>query len=83
MLQRAAQAPALVNGGAFMADEARQYAWFKETATPQGGLSGGVTSNWYAWGMHLGQQQVVYSVQCLKPDFCLHMQRWPAQENAS
>jgi hypothetical protein len=83
VLQRAAQAPALVNGGAFTTDQARQYAWFQETATPQGGQSGAAVTNWYAWGLHSGQQQVVYSVQCLKPDFCLRIQRWPVQENAS
>ena len=83
VLQRAPQAPVWINTGAFTAEESQRYAWFSETATPQGGQSGGVMTNWYAWGMHLGQHKVVYSVQCLKPDFCLRVQPWPVQENAS
>jgi hypothetical protein len=66
-----------------VADGAGHYAWFKETAVPQGTQNGATLTNWYAWGLHLGQQRVVYSEQCLKPDFCVRMQRWPVQEGAT
>lgn len=83
VLQVLEQAPPLTGPGALRADLAKRYAWFQETATPHDVLGAAVLTNWYAWGMHLGQRTVVYSQQCLKPDFCLRMQRWPVQETAS
>jgi len=83
VLQAAAQVPPLQLHGLRVADGAGHYAWFKETAVPQGTQNGATLTNWYAWGLHLGQQRVVYSEQCLKPDFCVRMQRWPVQEGAT
>ena len=77
-----AQAPPLAGPGSLAPDLAKRYAWFSETATPLGAPEGGVLTNWYAWGRHLGQPTVVFSEQCLKPDFCLRLQRWPVQEDA-
>ena len=81
-LRMLAQAPPLAGPGSLAADLAKRYAWFAETATPLGAPEGGVLTNWYAWGLHLGQPKVVFSEQCLKPDFCLRLQRWPVQEDA-
>jgi hypothetical protein len=36
----------------------------------------------FAWGRHRGLWTVVQSEQCLAPDFCLKLQRWPVQEEA-
>jgi len=81
-LQTLAQAPLLAGPGSLAPDLATRYAWFSETATPHDGTVGGILTNWYAWGLHLGQRTVVFSEQCLKPDFCLRLQRWPVQEDA-
>jgi hypothetical protein len=83
VLQALAQAPPLQGPGSLTAGLAKRYAWFQETATPHEGIFGGVLTNWYAWGLHLGRRTVVFSEQCLTPDFCLRMQRWPVQEDAS
>ncbi len=71
---------------------ARTYTWYQETYTrvpPKhaGGEAGtsllAQAPAWFAWGPHLGQWTVVYSYQCLTPDFCLKLQRWPPQEAPS
>lgn len=67
-------------------DMAARYTWFQETAVPADAANAPnrpPSTSWFAWGLHLGQPMVVYSEQCLGPDFCLRMQRWPVQEGAT
>ena len=54
---------------------AQQYQWFRETSRHKGEAN--LPDAWFAWGKHRGSHDVVYSVQCLTSDFCLHLQRWP------
>lgn len=81
--------PASALSGSVHPDMAARYLWFHESATPADTAAAPYTpgsaplTSWFAWGLHLGQPMVVYSEQCLGPDFCLRMQRWPVQEGAS
>ena len=59
---------------------AQRYQWFHETSTSTNGGLPGLPDAWFAWGKHRGQYDVVYSEQCLAPDFCLRLQRWPVTE---
>ena len=70
--------PAIELPASLPADIATRYRWVQETATA---ANRAALTSWYAWGLHLGRAAVVYSEQCLKPDFCVRMQRWPAQED--
>ena len=45
-----------------------------------GQLEPALPDAWFAWGKHLGVNQIVYSEQCITPDFCLKLQRWPLLE---
>ena len=63
------------------ADKARSYQWFQETASPQG-PGPALPPAWFARGRHLGVDTIVYSEQCLAPDFCLKLQRWPLRDEA-
>jgi hypothetical protein len=60
------------------------YQWYRESAQL---LVGQVETNlpdaWYGWGRHRGVNQIVYSEQCLAPDFCLTLQRWPQLEESN
>lgn len=56
------------------------YHWFRESVAQ--GSPGALPDSWFALGKHLGQSTVVYSRQCLSADYCLHLQRWPVQEDA-
>jgi hypothetical protein len=66
------------------ADKAAGYRWYRESVQPQsvGGTSK-LPDAWFAWGRHRGSDQIVYSEQCLAPDFCLKLQRWPLLEEAN
>jgi len=70
--------PAIELPASLPADMAKHYRWVQETATA---TNGAALASWYAWGLHRGQPTVVYAQQCLKPDFCVRMQRWPVQED--
>jgi Group 4 capsule polysaccharide lipoprotein gfcB, YjbF len=54
---------------------AQGYQWFVERSA-----GGQLPDAWFAWGRHRGAWDVVYSHQCLSPDFCLRLQRWPVKE---
>ena len=54
------------------------YHWFRESVAS--GPSAALPDSWFAVGQYLGQTAVVYSRQCLRPDYCMHLQRWPVQE---
>ncbi len=56
------------------AEVAKRYKWFREFASP---LKGEASTAWYAVEVQMGRHVVVYAEQCLKPDYCLQMQRWP------
>jgi hypothetical protein len=63
--------------------KAMQYKWFRESATVVSGQGGAALPDaWFAWGMHRGEPSIVYSQQCLAPDFCLKLQPWPLLEEA-
>ena len=60
---------------------AQGYRWFRESATPLGGqLGAALPDAWFAWGKDRGEYTIVYSEQCITPDFCLKLQRWPLLE---
>ena len=59
---------------------ARRYSWYVERATQADGT---VIQSWFALGRPGGLPAIVYSEQCLQPDYCLRMQRWAAQESDS
>ena len=58
----------------FSSDVARAYACFRETATS---LDGATMTAWYAVDTRMEGKVVVFSEQCLKPDYCFRLQRWP------
>ena len=61
--------------------KARGYQWFRESAKPLAGRSGvELPDSWFALGDYNGESKIVYSQQCLAPDFCLTLQRWPLWE---
>jgi hypothetical protein len=90
LLVMAVPPPAAALQSSMHAEVAARYAWFQEIALPRDGVdtatlpaSSVLPHSWFALGLHLGQSLVVYSEQCLRPDFCLRMQRWPVQEGVS
>jgi hypothetical protein len=66
------------------ADKASGYRWYRESVLPQPGQAiPPLPDAWFAWGKHRGVNQIVYSEQCLSPEFCLKLQRWPLLEVAN
>lgn len=66
------------------ADKAAGYRWYRESVQAQQGQAAPTLPDaWFAWGKHRGESQIVYSEQCLSPDFCLKLQRWPLLEEAN
>jgi hypothetical protein len=64
--------------------KAASYRWYRESVLPQPGqTTAALPDAWYAWGKHRGVNQIVYSEQCLSPDFCLKLQHWPLLEEAN
>jgi hypothetical protein len=64
-------------------DKAANYRWYRESVQPQTGQTTPLLPDaWFAWGKHRGVEQIVYSEQCMSPDFCLKLQRWPLLEEA-
>ncbi|QHJ01649.1 hypothetical protein GT347_20630 [Xylophilus rhododendri] len=51
--------------------------WFEERTVPQG-LASGLPAARFAVDLSSQQERVVYSEQCLSPDFCITTQIWPA-----
>lgn len=63
--------------------KAQTYQWYRESAAVVQGQEGvALPDAWFAWGKHRGIETIVYSEQCLAPDFCLKLQRWPLLEEA-
>ena len=61
--------------------KAQTYRWYRESAEPLAGQRAkALPDAWFAWGRHRGVDTIVYSEQCLAPDFCLKLQRWPVLE---
>lgn len=52
--------------------------WFSETVQDS---ADPLPTAWFAWGRHRGQADIVYSRQCLSPQYCLQLQRWPQDPN--
>jgi len=50
--------------------------WFSEDAQNS---AAPLPTAWFAWGQHRGQASIVYSRQCLSPQYCLQLQRWPQE----
>jgi hypothetical protein len=69
------------------AEKAAGYRWYRESVLPQPGQATlstvALPGAWFAWGKHRGVSQIVYSEQCLSPEFCLKLQRWPLLEEAN
>jgi hypothetical protein len=66
------------------AAKAASYRWYREsTLLQQGQTTPALPEAWFAWGKHRGVNQIVYSEQCLSPDFCMKLQRWPLMEEAN
>lgn len=60
---------------------AQGYQWFREAATPLNGQGAAALPDaWFALGQRGGKPAIVYSEQCLAPDFCMKLQRWPLVE---
>jgi Group 4 capsule polysaccharide lipoprotein gfcB, YjbF len=56
-------------------DTAKSYKWFQEGSNTRSGVT--LPTQLFALGLHRGGQTIVYSEQCLQPDFCMKLQRWP------
>jgi len=54
--------------------------WFQEATLSSTGRI--MPPAWFAWGRLGGNFTVVYSEQCLAPEFCLRLLRWPLQDRA-
>lgn len=52
---------------------ADRLSWFREDVTSSEALP----TAWFAWGRYRGQNDIVYARQCLSPEYCLQLQRWP------
>lgn len=57
-------------------DSAASLQWFREDVQ---GSKDPLPTAWFAWGQHRGQAGIVYSRQCLSPQYCLQLQRWPQE----
>ncbi len=55
---------------------AKNLHWFSESSISR---SAPLPLAWFAWGSHRGQPSIVYSRQCLSPQYCLQLQRWPQE----
>jgi len=63
--------------------KAAEYRWFRESVISASGAGGPTMPDaWFAWGRHRGVETIVYSEQCIAPDFCLKLQPWPLLEEA-
>ena len=63
--------------------KAAEYRWFRESVISASGAVGPTLPDaWFAWGRHRGAETIVYSEQCIAPDFCLKLQPWPLLEEA-
>ena len=63
--------------------KAAEYRWFRESVIFASGAGGPTMPDaWFAWGRHRGAETIVYSEQCIAPDFCLKLQPWPLLEEA-
>lgn len=56
-------------------DVAQGYQWFQAIGHTSAGNT--LPVEIFAWGRHRGGQTIVYSEQCLAPEYCLKLQRWP------
>lgn len=52
--------------------------WFQEATLRSTGRS--MPPAWFAWGTLGGTPTLIYSEQCLAPEFCLRLMRWPLQD---
>ena len=75
--------PPIALASSLPAAKAAEYRWFRESVTSAPGDGApALPDAWFAWGRHRGAETVVYSEQCLSPDFCLKLQSWPLLEEA-
>lgn len=57
---------------------AQSYRWYRESSSGDGNQA--LPVSWFAVGRHQGHPAVVFSFQCLAPQFCLSLQRWPLEK---
>lgn len=64
------------------AAELATLAWFEETPQTRAAAAPDTDtgSAWFALQGEPGEQRVVYSRQCMRPGYCLHLQPWPVAE---
>lgn len=60
---------------------AQRYRWYREAGV--NASAGGLPASWFAVGPYQGKQAVVFTYQCLGPDVCLSLQRWPPEKGPS
>jgi len=60
---------------------AQRYQWYREAGV--NASAGGLPASWFAVGPYQGKQTVVFTYQCLGPDACLSLQRWPPEKGPS
>lgn len=63
-------------------DLAQQYRWYREVVTDSS-VSPVLPPALFAWGQYDGEWKVVYSEQCLSPDLCVVLQRWPVRKEVA
>lgn len=80
-LEAVAGSPAIRLPSTFPVTQAQRYSWFRETVTGLGRSD--LPASWYAVGSYQGHQAVVYSFQCVGPQMCFGMQRWPPEKDPS
>ncbi len=69
---------------AFKPPAGQTVVWFKETAQnfsagPVSGVVASSQSDWYAVNMAAQPPAVLYSYQCIAPEWCFHIQPWPRE----
>jgi hypothetical protein len=76
-----ANTPAPANVMAFVSpDQANRLVWYRESVGS--GASTPLPDAWFAV-LPTERSTVVYSYQCLTPNWCLHLQAWPLKKGSS
>jgi hypothetical protein len=71
--------PPVPLSAALPVNDIKHLRWFREIAL--GGSANPLPPAWYGWGLHQGQDTLVYSQQCLSASFCLRLLRWPVSQS--
>jgi len=77
-LQALAEVPAIELPSTLPRSVAQRYRWYRESSAD--GAADNLPASWFAVDLKPGVETLMFSVQCLAPDLCLRLQRWPAQK---